>query len=216
VRTESDMRTPRLPLVLCALLSLPLPAATSDAWIPLFDGRSLQGWRASEHQDTFRVEDGVLVVHGKRSHLFYVGPVKDHTFTDFEFEAEVLTKPGANSGVYFHTAYQRRSWPSQGYEIQINQTHSDWRRTGSLYGVEDVRESPAKDNEWFTLRIRVQGKRITAWVNDRQTIDYVEPEKPDRRGRFARRVLGSGTFALQGHDPDSEVHFRQIKVRPLD
>ena len=205
-----------VPLALLWIMSFAPLAGGEEDWISLFDGRSLEGWRASEDPNTFSVEGGVLIVHGKRSHLYYEGPVRGHAFTDFEFRAEVMTKPGANSGIYFHTAYERSGWPRQGYEIQINNTHSDWRRTGSLYGVKDVRTSPARDHEWFTVRIRVEGKRITAWVNDQQTIDYIEPEKPDRSWRRARRVLGRGTFALQGHDPGSEVHFRNIAVRPLD
>src|SRR5690606_39041 len=89
---------------------------------------------------------------------------------------------------------------------------SDWRRTGSLYGIVDRRESPVKDNTWFTVRIRVHGKRIQAWINDQETIDYIEAENPEREGRFAGRVLNHGTIALQGHDPDSIVHYWNIKL----
>ena len=202
-------------LLACLITLLPAAAADEGPWITLFDGRTLDGWKASENKNTFKVVDGVIVADGKRSHLFYVGPEGRADFTDFELTCDVLTKPGANSGIFFHTEYQEEDWPAKGYEIQINNTQSDWRRTGSLYGIVDRRESPVKDNTWFTVRIRVHGKRIQAWINDQETIDYIEAENPEREGRFAGRVLNHGTIALQGHDPDSVVHFRNIKLRVI-
>ncbi|GLC25906.1 glycosyl hydrolase [Roseisolibacter agri] len=178
-----------------------------DGWIPLFDGRTLAGWRASENPATFRVEDGMIVVHGPRAHLFYDGPVLGHDFRDFELRAEVMTRPGANSGIYLRTRFQPTDWPSQGYEVQVNNSHTDWRRTGSLYAVQDVRESE-RDGEWFTVRAIVRGRRVQVMVNDRQTVDYTEPADS------ATRLTG-GTIALQGHDPASEVRYRNIRIRPL-
>src|SRR5215207_9703096 len=115
-------------------------ASQPDGWIPLFDGKTLNGWRASENPATFRVENGEIVVHGPRAHLFYDGPVRNHEFTDFELKADVLTKPGANSGIFIRTTFQPTGFPSKGYEVQVNNSQSDWRRTGSLYAVRDVRE----------------------------------------------------------------------------
>jgi len=197
-----------------ALLTLGLAACSSrrsgdpsDGWLPLFDGRTLAGWRASESPATFRVENGAIVVRGPRAHLFYDGPVLDHAFEDFELRADVMTRPGANSGIYVRTAFQPADWPSQGYEVQVNNSHTDWRRTGSLYGVRDVREAEP-DDAWFTVRVIVQGRRVQVLVDDRQTVDYTEPADS------ATRLTG-GTIALQGHDPGSEVHYRNILVRPL-
>ena len=111
-----------------------------NGWTSLFDGASLQGWKASEHPATFKVENGAIVVHGPRAHLFYDGPVMNHQFKNFEFSASVMTTPGSNSGIFFHTAYQPNGWPAKGYEAQVNNTQTDWRRTGSLYGVQDIKE----------------------------------------------------------------------------
>ena len=190
-------------------------SSSTEGWIPLFDGKSLEGWRASENQQTFSVRDGMIVVDGARSHLFYVGTVEGHNFKNFEFQAEVLTKPGANSGIYFHTEYQEEGWPAVGYEVQVNNTHSDPRKTGGLYGVQDVFEAPAGDDEWFTVWFRVDGKRVVVKVDGKQLVDYVEPENPERPSGMAQRLLSSGTFALQGHDPDSVIYYRNIMVRPL-
>ncbi|HEX6927344.1 MAG TPA: DUF1080 domain-containing protein [Longimicrobiaceae bacterium] len=186
-----------------------------EGWISIFDGKTLDGWRASENPSSFRVEDGVLVVQGPRAHLFYVGPVENHNFRNFEWKADILTYPQANSGMYFHTEFQESGWPSKGYEVQVNNSHSDPRRTGSLYAVEDVMNvSPARDGEWFTQHVIVQGKRVRVLVNGEEVVDYTEPENVERDD-MSGRVLSSGTVAIQAHDPNSRVHYRNIMIRPL-
>ena len=187
-----------------------------EEWVSLFDGESLDGWRASEHAETFSVEEGRIVADGPRAHLYYVGPVADHDFDDFEFRADVMTTPGSNSGIYFHTRYQDEGWPSAGYEVQINNSYaSDPRKTGSLYAVDDVREALVGDKEWFTMHIRVEGDHIVVRVDGETVVDYTEPDELERADDMSGRVLSSGTFALQGHDPESRVYFRNIYVRPL-
>lgn len=190
-------------------------AQSDDGWIPIFDGETLDGWRASENPATFRVEGGMIVVHGPRAHLYYIGPVGNHDFRNFEWKADVMTFPQANSGMYFHTEFQETGWPAKGYEVQVNNSHSDWRRTGGLYGIQDVREPPAKDGEWFTQHVIVDGDRVRVLVNGRELVDYTQPAGPERPGDMAGRVLSSGTVALQGHDSDSEVHYRNIMIRLL-
>lgn len=188
----------------------------ANGWYSLFDGKSMNGWKVGDHASTFSVKDGAIVVNGLVAHLFYDGDVKDHNFKNFEFKAEVMTTPGSNSGIYFHTVYQDSSWPKKGYEVQVNNSHTDWRRTGSLYGIEDVKEVYVKDNEWYTESITVKDKHITIKINDKTVVDYVEPDNVKREAGMEQRVLSSGTFALQGHDPKSKVYFRKIMVKPLD
>ncbi len=213
------MRTPAS-VVVGLLLLLPATPSTQatpdkDGWIRLFDGKTLDGWKASENPSTFKVEDGQIVVDGPRSHLYYVGPVQNHDFKNFEFKADVMTMPGANSGIYFHTEFQEGGWPAKGYEVQVNNTSGDKRRTGGLYAVQDVFEAPAQDKEWFTQHIVVRGKRVTVSVNGKQLVDYTEPENPERPADMKARRLSSGTFALQGHDPKSRILYRNIMVKPL-
>jgi hypothetical protein len=178
----------------------------TEGWIPLFDGKSLTNWKISEHPETFSVVDGAIVVFGERAHLFYDGPVKNHDFKNFEFKAKVMTMPGSNSGIFVHTAFQPDGWPSKGYEIQVNNSHTDWRRTGSVYALQDVKEAPAKDNEWFTQHIVVQGNKITVKVNDKVINEYVEKDPAK---------ITTGTVALQGHDPKSKVLYKDVMVKPL-
>jgi hypothetical protein len=187
----------------------------SGKWISLFNGRSLRGWKVGENAETFSSNHGLIIVHGNTAHLFYDGKVMNHNFKNFEFKADVMTMPGANSGIYFHTVYQQSSWPAKGYEVQVNNSHTDWRRTGSLYGIQDVKEVYVKDNEWYTEYIKVEGKHVIIKINDKTVVDYTEPDDVTRKKGDEQRVISSGTFALQGHDPKSLVHYKNIMVRAL-
>ncbi|MEM9379040.1 MAG: DUF1080 domain-containing protein [Planctomycetota bacterium] len=191
------------------------PLGDGGGFAPLFNGRNLDGWKVNENPGSVRVENGALVVQGDRAHVFYDGPVYMHAFKNFELRTLVMTRPGANSGVYFHTAFQDSGWPAKGYEVQVNNSQGDWRRTGGLYGIEDLREPPAQDDRWFAMHVRVEGRRVTVAVDGKQVVDYLEPENAERPQSFAGRLLDRGTFALQAHDPGSEVHFKAIEVRPL-
>ena len=193
------------------------PKADKDGWYHLFNGKNLDGWKVSEdNPETFKVGDGEIVAHGEAAHLFYDGPVENHNFKDFEYECEVLTKPKANSGMYFHTKYQPKSWPTNGVEVQVNQTHGDPKKTGSLYNIKNVMDkSPAKDDEWFTQNITVKGNHVTVKVNGKVVNEWTQPEDFKREDGWDNAKIGSGTFALQGHDPDSETHYRSVKVKPL-
>ncbi len=202
--------------LLCVMAFSPQNAMVKKGWVSLFDGKSLNGWKVGENAATFSVDSGMIIVHGKTAHLFYVGDMYEHSFKNFEFKADVKTMPGANSGIYFHTQFQQASWPERGYEVQVNNSHTDWRRTGSLYGIMDVKEQYIKDNEWFTEYIKVEGKRVIIKLNEKTVVDYTEPENvKSQRGEDSLRVISNGTFALQGHDPKSIVYFKNIMVKPL-
>lgn len=229
---------------LSALAGLMLSAASSfgadakDGWISLFNGKDLAGWKSNEEvPGVFTVEDGQLKVSGGRAHLFYVGENGDSKFKNFELKLKVKTTPGSNSGVYIHTKYQDKGWPDAGYECQVNSTHTDPKKTGSLYGVINilalkegekepqggkhikVPAAPSKDDEWFDYDIKVEGRHITLKVNGKTTVDFTEPEGWDPAKELKNmpgRQLSEGTIALQGHDPKSTVFYKDIMIKPLD
>jgi hypothetical protein len=184
-------------------------------WISLFDGKSLNGWKASEKPGTFSVEDGAIKVAGPRSHLYYEGPVMNHDFKNFEFKALVMTRPGSNSGVYFHTAYQEKGFPDKGFEVQVNNSHTDWKRTAGLYDIKDTRKVYVKDNVWFTLYIKVEGKHVITKINNTLVTDWTQPDGFVPPKGHPGRIIDHGTFALQGHNPESVIFFKDIMVKPL-
>lgn len=209
-------------LLVFLLFLLSQPGYGQENWIDLFDGSSLEGWKASENPESFNVVNGSIVCDGPRAHLFYTGTDGEADFTNFEFKAQVKTSPGANSGIYFHTRYQDAGWPQAGHEAQIfngpvpgRTDSSEAKLTGSLYAVRNVWKAPVRDNEWFDYRIRVEGRTIRIHINNTLLVDYTEPLNPPRAGGQEGRVLSSGTFALQCHDPHSKVYFRDLMVRRL-
>ena len=188
--------------------------APSDGWISLFDGKSLDGWKAGEHAGSFKVENGMIVSEGDASNLYYDGPVNKANFKNFELKFEVMTKPGANTGIFFHTKFQESGSPALGYEVQINNTHSDWRRTGSLWGVVNIKELYVQDNEWFTMHIIVIDKQITVKINDKNVVDYTEPEDFNYADRSGRK-LSSGTIAIGHWNEFSKAYMKNIVIKPL-
>ncbi len=195
--------------ILLALLLTPAAHAEIEpGFTALFDGRSLDGWKISENKDSFVVEDGAIHAKGKRAHAFYAGDFNGAKFDNFELRLEVMTRKNSNGGVFFHTEYQETGWP-KGYEAQVNNTQSDWRKSGSLYDIVDNKE-PFKDDEWMNYVIRVENGTITITVNDKQMVNYKVPADG------SRLIPGGGAIALQAHDPGSRVFYRNIRIKPLE
>lgn len=185
-----------------------------DGWYTIFDGKSLKGWKVGANAESFNIVDGAIKVDGPRAHLFYVGKVNKGDFKNFEFETKIKTEPKANSGIFIHTTYQEDGWPDVGYEIQVNQTHGDWRKTGSVYSFKDVKETFVDDGEWYTKTIIVQGDKITVKVNGKVINEFVESQDRGDIGDSKKR-LSNGTISLQAHDPESVIYYKDIKIKPL-
>lgn len=212
-----------------------------DGWVPLFNGKDLTGWkihpdpnkgqikRVIEKKDgdrvvgydaegkdgktvpLWRVENGTLIGSGPASHLF-----SDRgDYADFHYRVEAKINDKGNSGQYFRTQFGP-GFP-RGYEAQINATHGDKIKTGSLYpsfgklSDEDrakvlvLDTAPHKADEFFTQEVIAEGNRIRVLVNGKQTIDFTDPNKAYLKGHFA----------LQGHDPGTVVTFRKIEYKPV-
>ena len=191
----------------------------NNEWISMFNGRNLEGWKVNENKDSIGVDDGMMVIDGPIAHAFFIGSDGKANFKDFHFQAQVKTMKGANSGIYFHTKFQDSGWPSKGYECQVNVTHKDPKKSGSLYGVDNISADQLtgliKDDEWYTTTIRVEDRKITIKLNGKTMVEHTEPEDKEAFSDGFERRLGTGTFALQAHDPKSIVQFRNLKVRRL-
>lgn len=227
----------QLTLTALAALAFTSAQAADDGWISMFNGKDLTGWKSNEEvPGVFTVENGELKVSGGRAHLFYVGPNGEAKFQSFELKLKVKTTPGSNSGVYFHTQYQEKGWPDKGFECQVNSTHTDPKKTGSLYGVINILAlldgqkepeggkhikvplAPSTDGEWFDYNIKVEGKHITLSVNGKTTVDFIEPEGWDpvkALKNMPGRKLSEGTIAIQGHDPKSTTYYKDIFIKQI-
>ena len=190
--------------------------AQKGKWVELFNGKDLEGWKLSENPSSFSVVDKTIKIDGPRAHAFYDGPVGNHDFKNFELKIEVKTMPKANSGIFIHTAYQESGWPGKGYEVQVNQSHGDWRKSGSLYSFNDVRDVYVNDGEWYTYHILVNGDKATVKINDKVVMEYDESEDSKRPANAGDKKFSSGTIALQAHDPESVIFYRSVKVKILD
>ena len=198
-------------------LSLPLliagvavdTRAVGEEWTPLFDGKTMDGWeKVGKPESVWEVRDGALCGSGPASMLVSTrGPYKD-----FRYRAEVKINDGGNSGLYFRTT--RRPGFSDGYEAQIDSTHSDPIRTGSIYGMSHVYKRLVEPDTWFEYEIEVRddvwrGRKVTrikVTVDGDELYEYLD---------FAL-TFKEGHFAYQQHDPKSKVCIRRVEVMPLD
>jgi hypothetical protein len=181
------------------LLLAPAAMGADDGWIRIFDGKTLDGWKANENEQSWSVKDGSIVGDGERSHLFYMKQECENC----EFKAMVKLNHGGNSGMYFRTAWGP-GFP-KGYEAQVNNTHPDWRRTGSLYRFSDVKEQLVPDDTWWSQHIIANGNHIIIKVNDRAVVDYIDQNNTHRKGYLA----------LQQHNKGSVVEFKDLMMRLL-
>jgi hypothetical protein len=211
------------PLLLAVLFQVP-PA--EPGWTSLFNGKDFSGWKLSK-PESFKIENGAIVANGTAGHAYYDGEFRNHAFRNFELKVDIMTRANSNGGVYVLTEFQQKGesvrasgdFPSKGFEIQVNNSYArDQVKTGSLYHVQDVTEAPAKDDEWFTEHIIVKGNTIIVKVNDKQTVAWTQPADWDGGREGPGRSIGAagGTIALQAHDPNSTVYYKNIRIKPLD
>jgi hypothetical protein len=214
-----------------------------EGFVSLFDGKTLNGWKVGENADMFQVHDGAIVMEcpattHSPAHLFYVGEVAGHEFKNFHLKVDVMTFPKANSGIYFHTKYQESGWPVWGMECQVNNSHGDWRRTGSLYGVRNLNwgpekagkdnkenvtvfpEPPVKDSVWYTQEIICVNGQTTVKLDGKTVLEYALPDAGTEHKVTALMTWQpKGTFALQGHPPMpgqiSKACYKNIRVKVL-
>ncbi|MEO0509544.1 MAG: DUF1080 domain-containing protein [Verrucomicrobiota bacterium] len=209
-----------IPRNLFLLFLFPSLLIAGETWHTLFDGSSLSGWKSNDEiPAVFSItEAGELKVSGGRAHLFWMGnDAVPADLKNFDIKMKVKTTAGSNSGFFLHTKYQESGWPDYGVEAQVNTTHKDKRKTGSIYAIQDIlNDAPSTDDQWFEYRIRVEGKQVTVYIDGKVVNEYTEPTPPAPPSKRPNVRLSEGTFAIQGHDPKSTVFYKDIKVRLLD
>ncbi|HWL08553.1 MAG TPA: family 16 glycoside hydrolase [Planctomicrobium sp.] len=187
---------------------------SEEGFVQLWDGKTWENWKINESPASWKIEDGAIVAFGPRSHLFYEGSLAP--FKNFQLKVDVKAGPNSNGGIYIHTKYQDQNWPKYGLETQVNNTYvKDPKKTGSLYGVVDVTQQLIPDNAWWTQDITVRGKHVVIKIDGRTVVDYTQPDDFVSSDKNYPRLIDSGTFALQAHDPGSTVYFKNIRVKKL-
>lgn len=185
-----------------------------EGFVKLWDGKTFNNWKINENPETWQIKDGAIVCNGERSHLFYDGELAP--LKNFELKVDVKANANSNGGIYFHTKFQDEGWPAAGFETQVNNSYNkDPRKTGSLYAVDDVKQQLIPDDTWWTQHIIVKDKNVKILIDGKTVVDYTEPEGQKPYDKNFARLFGEGTFALQGHDPGSTVHFRNIRAKKL-
>ncbi len=185
------------------------PFQPEEGFTSLFNGKSLDGWKVGDNSASFTVKDGAIIANGEPAHLFYNGDFKNAKFKNFELRLDVMTKPNSNGGVYISTEFQQGGWPTKSYEVQVNNTHKDWRKTGSLYQVVDNKE-PFEDDTWMAYVIRVVDGKISITINDKTLLKDYTPEE----GK-SKLMPEGGTIAFQAHDAGSTVFYKNIRIKSL-
>jgi len=183
-----------------------------DGWVQLFNGKDLTGWKTHpDDKAKWEVVDGTIVGSGPAGHLFS----KRGDYENFHFRIEAKINDKGNSGQYFRATYAKAFPP--GYEAQINSTHGDPIRSGSLYPdgrdrysdeekkMMIVRDQLVKPDEWLTQEVIADGNHIVIKLNGKTTVDFV-----DKRNRHTK-----GHFAFQQHNDGSVVTIRKAEVKEL-
>ena len=196
------------------------PARTVEAgYTSLFNGKDLTGWKAGGPAESFTVANGAIVakaVSGQPcncAHLFYDGDVGTHAFRNFDLKLDVVARYRANGGIYIMTEYQPQSFPAKGFEVQVNNSHTDRIRSGSLYHVVDLSYIPAKDDEWYPMEINVRGDTVTITLKGKEVVRWVQPADWPGSYDFAERRIQPGTIGFQAHDPFSVTGYANIRIR---
>ena len=184
---------------LCPAAEQAAPVAGKDGWVSMFDGKTLDGWKANEHPESWSVKNGAIVGDGVASHLFWM----TRECENCEFRAEVKLNHSGNSGMYFRTAFGP-GFP-KGYEAQVENTSPDPQKSGSLYGICRVTEQLIQDDTWWTQHIIFQGNHVIIKINDKVVTDCTDPQS-----RYTK-----GYFALQQHNQGSVVQYRNLMMKPL-
>jgi hypothetical protein len=195
-------------LVAAAIAGMVQAPARAQEWVSLFDGQTLSGWTAKGNPESkWEVKDGSIVGTGPASMLY-----SPKTYKNFKYHVELKINDGGNSGVYFRCPNQNSSF-GEGYEAQVDSTHRDPIRTGSLYTFVHIYDTLVPPDTWFTYEIEVATRDFRG-----STIPHI---KVSVNGKLLYQFLDHGNswkegyFAFQQHDPGSRVEIRKVEVMEL-
>jgi hypothetical protein len=209
------------------------PAEQKAGWTLLFDGTSLDGWRAYKRPDAsgtrWVVKDGLLCLdpgdrtdtRGARDIVFG----KPHSQFDLAWDWRVSA--GGNSGLKYFVLEDRDAAIGHEYQLIDDTKHPDakvgpHRQTAAFYDVLPAASRPLKPaGEWNTSRVVVRGNEVEHWLNGTRVLAYTL-DSPALREAIAKSKFKdverfgkpqNGLILLQDHG--DAVCYRNVKVRPL-
>ena len=201
-------------------------AEQADGWQPLFDGRSLSGWRGYKSTTPpagWSAANGELVRNGEGGDLMTV-----EQFSDFELRLEWKISENGNSGVMYHVVTGDENPYESGPEFQIlhNAGHKDGASPILSAGSNYAMHAPVKDvtrrvGEWNDIRLIVKGTHVEHWMNGVKLLEF-EQFSPDWYARLQASKFSKmppygrhlrGHLVLQDHG--NVVTFRNIKIKSL-
>jgi hypothetical protein len=182
---------------------------------PVFNGKDLSGWNIiPDRKSEFKVVDGGINITNGNGQI-----ETDQLFKDFALQLDIFSNGDhLNSGVFFRGP-KGVFW--KGYEAQVrNQWEGDDRTkpvdfgTGGNYGNQPARKVVPSDREWFQMTVICHDNHAATWVNGYQVSDFTDTRaiSPDDNGK-AGYVPGPGTIHLQGHDPTTDLTFKNIVIQ---
>lgn len=191
---------------------------------PLFDGKTLDGWKVESGKAVYRVEDGAIVgktVEGSGNTFLCKGP-----FRDFVLDLDVKCDPALNSGIQVRShLYEAGSDGAKRHgvgriygpqcEIAVNGTAGkfyDEARVGKWIDGEEPKSPEAakafKADGWNHYRIVVQGDRYRSWVNGVPTAEFTD-------GRDQEGLIGLQVHAIAKGTGPYEVRWKNVMVQEL-
>ncbi len=182
---------------------------------PLFNGQNLDGWNIlPDKKSVFAVVDGALNIKDGNGQIETA-----ETFRDFILQLDIISNgEHLNSGVFFRGPVGV-FW--KGYEAQVRNEWANEDRTkpvdygtGGMYGLNPARKVVSSDHEWFTMTISCLDNHMAVWVNGYQVSDFTDTRAvdPDFDGKNGY-VTQAGTINLQGHDPTTDLSFKNIHIQ---
>jgi hypothetical protein len=185
---------------------------------PIFNGTDLTGWRVVPGgKSTFEVQEGAIHISDGRGYL-----ESESTWDDFVLQGEIISNgEHLNSGIFFRALPAPAADQMNGYEAQVrNEWKGDDRNqpvdfgTGGIYRRIPTRRVISSDHDWFTMTVIAQAAHVAVWVDGFPVTDWTDERAPDENPRKGLRTA-AGHFSLQGHDPTTDLSFRNLRVAPL-
>ena len=201
-------------ILMCAGVLLVLVAGLAGAadakdGTPLFDGKTLTGWKPLGGAADYQVKDGAIV-GATRPNVANSFLVTEKTFGDFILELDVRQDVGpTNSGVQFRSLStpEFQDGRVHGYQADIDPSPRQW--SGDIYEeaqrgwfytgeMNPPSKSLYKYDEWNHYRIEAIGPRLRVWVNDGAVADVIDD------------ASASGFIGLQVHSIEDPAEAGRI------